>query len=1106
MDWHRLPPLSWYFEYREIKKSIAQLKERSRRPPLGYTYVHSGVQIPQIPVHMQEIYLVCKFSSVMATVTINLKNEIFRRGLVWRPRFAVKCQSCGYEMNKEEDKCTKCGSFLLTHPDVKQMEILDRMVDRCNENGQSLIEVCKQVEYDLDIIDDGYLLLIKEYITDDAGKIDYYKVKEIIRGDPVIMRIVADNQGTLGKTYWTCLEHRDVLVQKPDLKCTHPGCGKPLHEVYYVATMGSTDMQPTEKYVDGEVIHFSKYSPSILYGFSPVIHVWREVSILLHMLHYVNDYYQYMRSPRGAILVYTNNVQQTYSFWDKVQADVESHPATVPIIPVQQLPDGGTQGKTDYVKFMDSLDEMQYIQAKDDLRQRITAIWGVSNVLQNDPAGVGGLNNEGLQIKVTDRAVEAGQKVWNEKVFPSLCKEFGITDYVLQLRPNEEEDEMEKLQIDQQKVQLATAMHSMGFTVELDEDGKPTKFSGEAQQQQQPGLGGMMGGASDFAGGQQPQMPQDFQRAALPAAHAGGVATREAPVLVNKGEVIVPLQDLAFSFKEKGSIHCHYCGKTIRGNAYAEEYDPVTGDMAYTCQSCGKIFERAKSDVEKAGSKVYLKPGEKPPPGVTVQQGPKGGKYYDSKGKLNLTMEQYEQEMLPKKEPAQTEEEIFHKLTKEYPTMNEGAADKISRWAAGEYGKNLGASELISMLGMDYGFSKLKSEQVLATAKAIADGTEKPKDDFEAVFGDKSQYDEKVPGAKERVQADWKANQEFDRKSLEMFSREDKDPKNYKANAKKYLDMVWENPVSHIKEQSELNKEPEYFKPREQSFYDELRQHRHIRDNFFREATKYGEKTSLQEEQFLDNWSGTSESNKASLVKVVMAKMDGRHPTNHEKDNAESAGLGDPKVEAAVEDYIQAEKAWTREMLDRLYPGQEAIPLYRGIRMPHLDPWRFLMIDPWEKAVLRAAYTGEPFEIDMDSLSSWTTNAETADNFSNQIVFKMDVPKDDIFTAMPVNPAFNYEHEHEYVVHNKEYTKKMSMDNVAIRSVEGKDIWGKDKDPKKVLVSRVWECAQHVLSGTKGNTETDIDTQKVVLKHLTDMGFTKEDITDMFERQGLVVP
>ena len=68
---------------------------------------------------------------------------------------------------------------------------------------------------------------------------------------------------------------------------------------------------------------------------------------------------------------------------------------------------------------MDTLEELQYIPIKDDIRQRISSFFGVSNVFMNDVSG-GGLNNEGMQIVVTNRALAASQMA-QQPIIPSFA-------------------------------------------------------------------------------------------------------------------------------------------------------------------------------------------------------------------------------------------------------------------------------------------------------------------------------------------------------------------------------------------------------------------------------------------------------------------------------------------------------------------------------------------------------------------------------------------------------------------------------------------------------------------------------------------------------------
>ena len=135
---------------------------------------------------------------------------------------------------------------------------------------------------------------------------------------------------------------------------------------------------------------------------------------------------------------------------------------------------------------MDSLKEMDYISVKDDLRDRISAFYGVSKVFMADNTTSGGLNNEGMQILVTNRAVQMAQNVYNNYVFPYLTKQFGITDWELKLPPSEEEDEIAGLRKREIEVNIAASIKNLGFEVDMDEDGQFTFKKPEPEQPEQP--------------------------------------------------------------------------------------------------------------------------------------------------------------------------------------------------------------------------------------------------------------------------------------------------------------------------------------------------------------------------------------------------------------------------------------------------------------------------------------------------------------------------------------------------------------------------------------------------------------------------------------------
>ena len=98
------------------------------------------------------------------------------------------------------------------------------------------------------------------------------------------------------------------------------------------------------------------------------------------------------------------------------------------------------------------------------------SLWGVMPVFTGE-SGSFGLANEGLQVVVTNRAVEMEQTLFNEKVLPWLCKALGFHDWTIQLVPSEARDIVGRLQREQLRIQNASAMINLGY--------KPVAYIGE---------------------------------------------------------------------------------------------------------------------------------------------------------------------------------------------------------------------------------------------------------------------------------------------------------------------------------------------------------------------------------------------------------------------------------------------------------------------------------------------------------------------------------------------------------------------------------------------------------------------------------------------------
>tara|TARA_R110002020_G_scaffold64632_3_gene171464 strand:+ start:3766 stop:5388 length:1623 start_codon:yes stop_codon:yes gene_type:complete len=458
---------------------------RRRTPtPLDKEVFNLGIQERRHPQHMMGpvLYQVANQSAIVRTCITQLKTEIFRRGYVWEKAFYKKCAECNSTFDKDVEQCANCESTNLVKASMKQKDYAEKFFEGyVNKSEQKFIDVLKEVEADLNIADDAYLILVKEYYLDKSGNAALHRIKEIYRGDPLTMYLDVDEEGDRGQAHWTCLTHREVYEDDVTACCLE--CGSKLHPVHYLNRVHGKD----QYYTKGEVIHLSKYHPTRLYGFSPIVTLWSHITTLIAMEKYVETSYTKARAPRGLLAVQTNNMESLIKYWKGVKEKLEKDPHYIPIMGIET--DGNSRGSVEWVQFMNTLKEMDYINVKDDLRDRIGAFYGVSKIFQSDTSTSGGLNNEGMQILVTNRSVEMGQNVYNQYLFPYLLGEFGITDWTLKLLRSEEEDTTAELRRREIEINLATQIKNLGFEVDMDEDGnfiysKPPPEPAEAPQEE----------------------------------------------------------------------------------------------------------------------------------------------------------------------------------------------------------------------------------------------------------------------------------------------------------------------------------------------------------------------------------------------------------------------------------------------------------------------------------------------------------------------------------------------------------------------------------------------------------------------------------------------
>jgi len=489
----------------------------SIRPSLDIPMVStdSGAKIGVFPFPLHFLYQMVKNVDALRIPIDVLNKEYHRNGFTVEPKYRFKCKTCKKEFTtkplvsdkfideKPKDKkaikkgdkstenliCDVCGGKDFREPNPKNRQILMDLVEKkVNNNKQTFVPISKQLARDLDITDMAVLLLLKKYKKDPDGEFRKSKLDEIIRVSPAQVNIIADYDGRLGiddqgAEVFFCPDHRTggrvyrsrnymgVEIDPSEIpKC--PICNYTCLKAYIEVNSSYLTTVPSPKvvlYGLNEVIMCNgKYWPDLLYGYSPIFSVWSKAMALSHMDEYIRKYFDKMRPPKGLLVIGSRNQQSLQKAFDNMKVEMKRDPHS--LNPLMVETERGGRNMVQYVDLTGSLQDLQFIDIRDEFRRTIGALYGVLPFFSGDlPTG---WNQEGMEAMVTNRAVQSGQDVLYEHIYLPLCRSLGVNDWVLKLNVGEEVDELRDEQLEGQRIANAQGMKSMGFRVEKDAESK----------------------------------------------------------------------------------------------------------------------------------------------------------------------------------------------------------------------------------------------------------------------------------------------------------------------------------------------------------------------------------------------------------------------------------------------------------------------------------------------------------------------------------------------------------------------------------------------------------------------------------------------------------
>jgi len=229
--------------------------------------------------------------------------------------------------------------------------------------------------------------------------------------------------------------------------------------------------------------------------------------------------------PASMLMVTTDDAESLRKEREHIAAQTRLDPNYIPMVAVSSR---NQRGRVDLVRLFHTLQEMDYLPVKEEIRERVGAVWGVTPAWQGAPEAFGGLSTQTQQLVVMSRVVESDQRLFHDKVFPRILRAFGITDFELLLPTPEEKAEATRISFAQQRIGIASQFAQLGFDVKLKEEDVPLEeaefvVSGEmAQTTQMQAQGQALQLQQQID--QAEQMQQQQAAAAAVGAEGGGEA------------------------------------------------------------------------------------------------------------------------------------------------------------------------------------------------------------------------------------------------------------------------------------------------------------------------------------------------------------------------------------------------------------------------------------------------------------------------------------------------------------------------------------------------------------------------------------------------------
>ena len=494
--------------------------------PLPYLSTDTGAKYPLFPIPLVRLFEMANNIPDVKTVLNVIQREMFKNDFSIQPKFNFKCKNCGKEFDKKPleklnlvenqkkkpelqcDICEKKGEDNFRKPDPYQRQLIeDLFTGTVNANKQNIEDLARQFEFDLDVADNAYCLVLKDYYLKklktpnaDGAELEIdeklTRFSEFLRIHPAQVAFIADADGRMGyddnkNKVYVCpdFRHRNKKLIKP----VCPECkAQAIPALMEANTIFSTGIIQPKKviYAEGECIWAAgKYTPDMLYGYPSLISIWKKAMGLFHMDEYILKYYDKQRPPRSLLFINSRNAASVKQFWEKQRQGAREDP-TMPRIVTVENEKGGAKNAAQLIDVMGKLTDLQFTEVRDELRQALFASYGFPPFLfgKVDKGGFGGAN---MQMTEVNRTIKASQIYLKKKFLDPVTMMIGAYDWEVVINKSEETDDLRDQQLLGQKIDNAVKLYvDLGFDVWLDGNNDPQSSQVPNQETLKARMGG----------------------------------------------------------------------------------------------------------------------------------------------------------------------------------------------------------------------------------------------------------------------------------------------------------------------------------------------------------------------------------------------------------------------------------------------------------------------------------------------------------------------------------------------------------------------------------------------------------------------------------------